>query len=784
MRTRKTSPGLFLMCVALSWGGRAAPTPDDARWDCRFAVPGVQGGVMAMAFDKGRIYLGGQMQSVGRVVAGAVAEGHGKDWRALPDGPQTDPRLVNVLALAVFKDQLYVGGYFTNVAGMPAGGLACWDGKRWSVPAGTNGEVYFLRPDKQGLLVSGDFTLPGRTNRVTLARWDSHRWDTLAGEGVPCKGVENCPESVFAVEPLGDDIIADVVWENPALSYRPGLARLDKNGTWSSFPEPTGDSTSGNGYVLTKFRGQLVAGGEFTNPTNAALRNMALWDGAAWQPLGQGLPGYVLDVAGNDRCLYTLHQAPGAGTRSHYIVSVWDGVSWSALGTNHFESPEYPYRLFVGPDGDVYVTGWFAGPLPLAASGVVRWDGRRWEPLFEGAYEGLAGGMSMALALTRHEGQVFLSGNFQTAGEAFSPGIVRWDGKRWCGVSDGFPGSSSQTVRALASSGARLYAGGTFTHIGDVAATNVASWDGSAWQPLGTGISGSVYGLASWRDSLYACGYFDRAGDESATNIACWDGARWHSLGAGCRGTVSTLAVWRDQLYLGGTITQAGPMKISRVARWDGDQWHDVGGGVSGTGRVSVTKLVADADGLYVAGIFTQAGDIAATNIVRWDGTNWHALGEGWSGSVSALAVWGQIVYVGGRLTNSAGQIERLRRWDGRAWSPLGSGVDDPRGGNFARPMALLATGDDLWVGGLFAWAGGKPSVGVARWVEHPRVRLELTRTGTEDRLRRQAMADEGLRWRWETSTDFRVWTPLPAGEAPSLETAAPARFFRAMLMP
>lgn len=785
MRTRKPAFALLVLWLGLVCCGRAAPKSDDARWDHRFAVPGAQGNVLAMAFDKNRIYLGGQMDSVGRAVTEAVAEGQGGQWRALPDGPQTHfPFFDGVLALAVFQDRLYAGGLFTNVAGLPAGGLACWDGRHWSAPVGIQGRVYLLHAAKSGLLVGGEFTLPDSTNRVTLARWDGRGWEVLSGDAAPCAAPATCPESVSSLETLGEDLIAGVLWKGVPYYANSGLGRLDKHRRWSVFPKPTGETMVWEEYHLTKFRGQLVTGGEFAHPTNAALRNVALWDGAGWQPLGEGLPGYVLDVAGNDRRLYALHEVPSSDTRRHTIVSAWDGASWSALGTNFFRSPENPFRLFLGPDGAVYVTGLFAGPLPLAAPGVVRWDGRRWESLFDGAYEGIAGGIGTVMAFTLHQGEVFIGGSFLTAGDAYSPCLARWTGKEWRDVGGSVSEPSGRTVRTLASSGPRLFAGGTFTYIGDVAATNVASWDGSRWEPLGGGISRSVSGLAWWQDSLYACGTFDQAGGVAATNVARWDGTRWHPLGAGCRGTVSALAVWCDQLYVAGTITQAGPVKVLRLARWDGAQWHDVGGGVSATGRVSVTELAAGADGLYVAGTFTHAGGIAAANIARWDGTNWHALGEGWPGNVNSLAVWGHVAYVGGRLTNSAGQIEHLRRWDGRAWSPLGSGVEDPRGGNFGRPMALLATGDDLWVGGLFAWAGGKPSAGVARWVERPRVRLEFARDESDHRPRHQVMADDGLRWRWEGSTDLRVWTPLPPGEAPGLETTAPRQFFRAVLTP
>jgi len=130
--------GLLLLLGLLSVMGPAwvrnalgSQTAADARWDRRFAPPGVQGTVLAMAFDQNRIYLAGAMQSVGRVPVEAVAEGDAKHWRNLPDGPgQNEFLFPNVLALAIFKGDLYAGGYFDDAGGYPAGGLAQWNGNR------------------------------------------------------------------------------------------------------------------------------------------------------------------------------------------------------------------------------------------------------------------------------------------------------------------------------------------------------------------------------------------------------------------------------------------------------------------------------------------------------------------------------------------------------------------------------------------------------------------------------------------------------------------------------
>ena len=73
MSARHMILGLTLLCFShaiVSLG----QTPDDTHWDYRFALPGVQGQVAAMAFDTNHTYIGGTMQSVAGTAADAVAD--------------------------------------------------------------------------------------------------------------------------------------------------------------------------------------------------------------------------------------------------------------------------------------------------------------------------------------------------------------------------------------------------------------------------------------------------------------------------------------------------------------------------------------------------------------------------------------------------------------------------------------------------------------------------------------------------------------------------------------
>ena len=140
---------------------------------------------------------------------------------------------------------------------------------------------------------------------------------------------------------------------------------------------------------------------------------------------------------------------------------------------------------------------------------------------------------------------------------------------------------------------------------------------------------------------------------------------------------------------------------------------------------------VTDADGVPLAArmAVTAAGalriavdDASARYPVRIDPTfsdaDWTALdGVGFNGLVSAMALDGGNLYVGGNFTVANGGINasRVAMWNGSAWSPLGGGVSS-LGAASVQALAWDADANRLFVGGTFNNAGGVATIGVAAW--------------------------------------------------------------------
>jgi hypothetical protein len=229
-----------------------------------------------------------------------------------------------------------------------------------------------------------------------------------------------------------------------------------------------------------------------------------------------------------------------------------------------------------------------------------------------------------------------------------------------------------------------------------------------------------VNALAVSGNTLYAGGFFTTAGGVPANYIAQWNGSSWSALGLGMNdGPVTALAVSGNTLYAGGFFTTAGGIVASNIAQWNGSSWSALGSGVGGLHYgVPVSALAVSGTNLYVGGSFTTAGagGIGISLIAKWDGSNWSALGGGIGGlssqlpSVEALAVSGTNLYVGGFFTSAGGvSATNIAQWNGSSWSALGSGVN-------GYVYALAVSGNTLYAGGNFTTAVGTAANYIAQW--------------------------------------------------------------------
>ena len=117
---------------------------------------------------------------------------------------------------------------------------------------------------------------------------------------------------------------------------------------------------------------------------------------------------------------------------------------------------------------------------------------------------------------------------------------------------------------------------------------------------------------------------------------------------------------------------------------------------------------------LYIGGSFTSAGGITVNNIAEYKvaTSTWSALnGGGLNDDVTALAVIGQNLYVGGYFTatqNGATVLQGIAKYNSLAgWFAMAGGIYNENG-QCVNALTVAPNGTDLYVGGYFSKVGGQ----------------------------------------------------------------------------
>lgn len=244
---------------------------------------------------------------------------NGVDWDTT--GLATDG---NIWSLYVSNGYLYVGGWFTTIAGIAADGLARFDGTNWSavgnLSLGYNYGIYAITEYNGELYIGGNFADSAMTTKNIL-RWNGSQWNTVGG-------------GFYG----GMDEVADFeVYENV-----------------------------------------LYIGGTFTVGAGNAGNYIVQWDGTTMSDVGGGViginngNGQIHDLMVYDSALYAAGVFHYAGGISASRIARWDGTNWCGFGdiidNRILALGTYRGELYIGGDwwtigGDTIVTvaKWIGG---------------------------------------------------------------------------------------------------------------------------------------------------------------------------------------------------------------------------------------------------------------------------------------------------------------------------------------------------------------------------------------------------------------------------------------
>lgn len=405
-----------------------------------------------------------------------------------------------------------------------------------------------LRADLRALFALDTSGTP-QPIRLELQRWDGPAADGVAGgdavtmDCVYTGGLDETTDNRYQ-ERMSIQVL-ELVPGLRALASRGltittavAVATSPELGWWDRTSQTwTWDYLSMNGAVNAIVfgpDGKLYAGGAFTTPGNRVARYN--FTTAAWETLSTGLAGTVRGLAFDRRGYLWAVGDSGMATTSS--VAVWNGSSWSAVGT--YTDTMRAVALGRAGADYMYYGGDTGGHASLYRATLAS------PPATATITTGSGGGQVSAIAADLGGQQIYVGGTFTNLG-----GVTGATGV--CSMGSGTTVTAMQTGTTAAVVGlavdrrGRLWAVGAITAASGITVSGVARWTGTAWETVpGVNVaSNSPTGVA------YDPGY-----------DACWI----MEQRAPRAGTIQTIRLCRDGvaaplpmvLLRGGVVAQNG----------------------------------------------------------------------------------------------------------------------------------------------------------------------------------------------------------------------------------
>jgi hypothetical protein len=284
---------------------------------------------------------GPNMYKIGSLPARGIARWNGVRWDSLAGGLNTHDKLINpnlpsayISSCVPYNGKLLVAGTFISIGGIPATGLALWDGVKWdSLPKRAfrynifGGTVCYVKKINGKIYIHGQFDTIAGQKASGLALWD---------------GVNFTPIQVPLYEP--DDIVIGVEEFQGDLYIAGGYFTIA--GTYTSqadvlkYDGTTWTSTTGTGFLapfsgprpLKVYNNELYTAGHFLMSYGDKGNNIMKFNGSQWQDLGFGpSQDNIYDIIFHNNRLWAIGVYWETAYMPCFAISVYDGTKWCAL---------------------------------------------------------------------------------------------------------------------------------------------------------------------------------------------------------------------------------------------------------------------------------------------------------------------------------------------------------------------------------------------------------------------------------------------------------------------
>jgi hypothetical protein len=231
-------------------------------------------------------------------------------------------------------------------------------------------------------------------------------------------------------------------------------------------------------------------------------------------------------------------------------------------------------------------------------------------------------------------------------------------------------------------------------------------------------------------DTMYITGVTDTlaCGNNVEANIFKFDGtsiypSHFSNFPYYSSNAVHLMTKYNGEYYMSGGIYNPADFSFKTFQKWNGLSWVDIPGATANPGtepNFVVRKFMEYNNELYISGYFFSDYGAPGNCIAKFDGTNWYNLGGGVAWTLSSPTsgnpritdftfYHGELYVVG--LFNYAGGVpaQNIAKWDGTDWCGLGSSIDN--GIN-----AIEVYNDTLYIGGGFRTIDGDSVNFIAKW--------------------------------------------------------------------
>jgi hypothetical protein len=316
-----------------------------------------------------------------------------------------------VHALAVYKGELYVGGFFNQAGSLPVSNIAKWDGTNWSdVGGGVSGPVDAFTIFNNELVVGGSFNKAGNVNASKIASWDGSTWKAF-GPGF------NQSAQVSALCVYNSELIAGGNFSQSGSSSVKRIAKWD--GTqWQQL----GNGFSGYVHSLFVYNGELLIGG---GGDQGLCPHFVVWDGSVMKKFSNDCPDHkVNSMALYNNQLYIAGEFSQIGnntTNGVKKIAKWNNSAnkWETLGTGYSNGTEgIIWRLIVF-NNKLYAGGQIVKANDKPIRGIASWDGANFDSLGSGVWGNI-------LALAEYKGELYVAGCITQAGGIMVNKIAKW----------------------------------------------------------------------------------------------------------------------------------------------------------------------------------------------------------------------------------------------------------------------------------------------------------------------------------------------------------------------